>query len=98
MNLIKFYKQLESLDWTHMMSDSLEVHQRGIAAQNKVRAISEKSDRHKELYEQYYKYIWSGRHMGTKQQPKPVKPLVDEAFEDNGQCPWCDQFAQGCTC
>ncbi len=91
MNLIKFYGQLSSHDWTHQMSDSFRVVQAGDREQKRLKAIANRSVEHTLLYDAWWEHIW-------RNGPKPEKPTVKRCWGDNGMCHWCDQVPGGCEC
>ena len=72
--LQEFYDKLIYHDWTYMMSDDGSVYRRGSENHAKIQQEAKQSPEHQALYDGFYKYIWSGSHMGTEKAPKPERP------------------------
>lgn len=73
-SLSQYWDILNRHDWTYMMSDDGEVYRRGDAEHHRVKKMAEQSEAHKALFDGFYRYIWSGEHMGTEKAPKPERP------------------------
>jgi hypothetical protein len=66
MNLKEFDNMLKNFDWYYQMSDDNRVWRAGESASARIREVTKTSAEHKELYEVWSKYYYSGPTWNTE--------------------------------
>lgn len=74
MTLQDYYLMLENFDWFYEMSDDGRVYERGRKAEARLKEVAKTSPKHKEMFDSFRLYIYSGPPWGTDKLPKPVAP------------------------
>ncbi len=77
MKLSDYWEMLDKFDWYYNMSDDHGIWLAGVAGLEKLKKISNESEEHKKLFEEFVEYRFSGGSFGSEQKPKPEKPKDD---------------------
>jgi hypothetical protein len=71
-DLSNYYNLLESHDWYYFYSDDFRVYSSGNRNLKLLVELSNLSEKHKELYENFNKHMFSGEPFNTEKHPKPT--------------------------
>lgn len=69
--LSDYYDMLDRADWAYNYSDDNRVYRQGFAAMGRLQIISQQSDEHRKLYEDFNAWFWAEDRTRT---PKPERP------------------------
>lgn len=72
--VVEFYDICQGFDWHYAMSDDFRVWQRGEEEGRWVREVARQNPGFEQIYDAWRKYIFSGKHYGVPEAPKPERP------------------------
>lgn len=73
-SLREFYSMLENHDWYFDWSDDMRVYRAGKESLNKLISLSQVSPKHRELFQDFESYMFTGEPWGDERSDRPKIP------------------------